>query len=119
MNSEAIATTILFCSLIGIGVVVFRKIPMISKLPEVPAEFNLKKILLKIREKIKIFNPFRYFLDKIFLQKILSKIRILTLKIENKTAGWLQKLREHSLKEKIEKNDNYWEKLKKSTNKKR
>lgn len=113
MKSEMIAIFILLGSLVGMGAVIFRKIPMISELPEVPAEFNLKEILLKIKEKIKTFHPFKYFYGEIFLQKILSKVRILTLKAESKTANWLQKLREKSQKKKIEENDNYWEELKK------
>lgn len=112
---ELIAITILVGSCLGMAVVIFRKIPMISELPEVPIEFNLKKSLLKLKEKIKILHPFKYLSDKTFLQKILSKVRILTLRAENKTSMWLQKLREKSQKKKIEENDNYWEKLKEST----
>jgi len=117
MNNEIIATTILVGSLLGIGIVILRKIPVLVELPKTPAEFNLKENLLKLKEKISTLHPFKYFSDKIFLQKILSKIRILTLKTENKTDNWLQKLREKSQKKKFEENDNYWEEVKKSTNK--
>lgn len=118
MNFEIIATFILFGSLIGMGVVIFRKISMISELPEVPVEFNLKRSLLKLKEEIKIFQPFKCLSDKIFLQKILSKVRILTLRAENKIGSWLRKLREKSQKKKIEENDNYWQELKKTKNEK-
>ena len=112
---ELIATIILVGSLLGIAVILFRKIPALAELPEVSAEsFNWKKPILKLKEKTKTLNPFKSFSSEIFLQKILSKIRILTLRTENKTATYLQKLRERAQKKKIEENDNYWEKIKKS-----
>jgi len=112
---ELISTIILVGSLLGIAVILFRKIPALAELPEVSAEsFNWKKPILKLKEKAKTLNPFKSFSSEIFLQKILSKIRILTLRTENKTATYLQKLRERAQKKKIEENDNYWEKIKKS-----
>ena len=110
---ELIAQIILVSSLIGMGVIIFRKISQISELPEIPNKFDLKKNLLKLKEKIKILNPFKNFSPEIFLQKILSKIRTLTLKVENKITNWLQKLREKSLKRKNLENDKYWEEVKK------
>jgi predicted nucleic acid-binding Zn-ribbon protein len=49
-----------------------------------------------------------------FLQKLLSRIRVMTLKLENKTGNYLTKLREQE-KQKIEEasGDNYWNDLKK------
>lgn len=114
---ELIATIILVGSLLGMAVILFRKIPALAELPEVSAErFNWKGTFLGLKEKLKILNPFKSFSSEIFLQKILSKIRILTLRTENKTANWLQKLREKALKKKNLENDNYWEELKKPTN---
>ena len=115
--AEIFATIILFGSLVGMGVILFRKIPLLVELPEIPARFNFKRTLLKLKEKIKIFNPLKYFFSEIFLQKILSKIRIITLKFESKIATYLQKLREKSQKKKTKENDNYWQELKKSTKK--
>lgn len=115
MSYELIAKIILVFSLIGIGVIIFRKIPVLVKLPETPIEFDIKAKILKIKEKIKNWKYFPKFSFEIYLQKILSKIRILTLKIENKTDNLLQKLREKTKKKKIAKNDNYWEEIKKST----
>lgn len=113
--AEVIAQIVLIGSLIGMGVILFRKIPQIAELPETPAEFNLKENLLKLKEKIKIFRYFRLPPYEILLQKVLSKVRILSLKTDNKTSSWLQKLREKSQKKKFNENDNYWEELKKST----
>ena len=116
MNFELVAVIILFASLSGMGVIVFRKIPVLVGLPEIPAAgINWDGIFRKLKEKIKILNPFKSFSHEFFLQKILSKIRILSLKSENKTGNWLQKLREKSQKNKFQENDNYWEEIKKST----
>ncbi|PIV64895.1 MAG: hypothetical protein COS09_02445 [Candidatus Nealsonbacteria bacterium CG01_land_8_20_14_3_00_12] len=118
MSYEIIALIIFFGSLIGIGVIVFRKIPVLVELPEILPQKEERKLFLKLKEKIKILNPLKSFSYEIFLQQILSKIRILSLKSENKIGGWLQKLRERTQKKKIEENDNYWEEIKKSTKEK-
>ena len=110
--AELIATIILFGGLVGMGVILFRKIPVLAQLPEVPTSFGFKIKIQRIAEKIKNSKYFKTPLFEILLQKVLSKVRILTLKIENKTGSLLQKLREKSQKKK--ENDQYWRKLKKS-----
>jgi len=114
---ELIATIILVFSFLGIGTIVFRKIPVLLTLPEISTE--RESLISKLREKIKKFNPFRNFSYEIFLQKILTKIRILSLKADNKTFNWLQKLREKYQKKKIKEKDNYWEEIKKEIKKPR
>ena len=109
-----IVTIILFCSFVGMGVILFRKIPVLAELPEVPGGFSLKIKILEIKEKIKNSKYFRLPSSEIFLQRVLSKIKILTLKIEKKTSFWLQRSRDKSKKKK--ENDKYWQKLKKSIN---
>ncbi len=117
MNFELVAIIILFGSFLGMGAIISRKIPVLVELPEVPARDNWKDTLSKLKEKIKTLNPFKSFSYEIFLQKLLSKVRILSLKTDNKTFNWLQKLRERSLKKKNLENDNYWQEIKKSTKK--
>ncbi len=118
MNSELIAGIILFGSLLGMGAIILRKIPVLVELPEIPAvRINWRSIFLKLKEKIKNTSFLKSFSHEVFLQKILSKIRILSLKSENKTGSWLQRLREKSKKNKFQENDNYWEEIKKSTKK--
>lgn len=111
MNFEFLAQIVLICSLMGMIILIFRKIPALVELPGV---FPQRKDLigLRIKEKIKQLNPFKNFSYEIFLQKLLSKVRILTLKTENKTFSWLQKLREKTQKKKLE--DHYWEEIKKN-----
>jgi len=118
MSYELIAIIILVGSLVGMAVIIFRKIPILAELSEIPAaRISLKKGLFKLKEKIKILNPFKSLSSEIFLQKILTKIRIISLKTDNKTFNWLQKLRERTQKKKAEENDNYWEEIKKTTKK--
>jgi len=109
---ELIAIIIFFTSLVAMAMIVFRKIPLLLELPETaPSQFNWKELLTKIKNLL----PFRNFSFEIFLQRVLSKIRILTLRTDNKTSSWLQQLREKSQKKKFGENDNYWKKVKKST----
>jgi hypothetical protein len=112
---ELIATIILFGSLAGMGIIIFRKIPVLVQLTEVLPE-KRESMGLKLKEGIKNFNPLKNFSYEVFLQKILSKIRILSLRTENKTYNWLKRLR---MRAKIRKNldADYWEEIRKSTKK--
>ena len=99
---EIIAIVILIISIFGIGIIIYRKIPTLRELPE-PFEKSAKNknsFFLKIKEKIKNL----LISNEKYLQKILSKIRILILKIDNKTFGWLQELRKRSQKRGDKKN---------------
>lgn len=120
MEYELIAKIIFFGSLIGIGVIIFRKAPVLVELPDqkpLTTPTAAVSWYKNLAEKVKILNPFKSFSYEVFLQKILSKIRILSLKADSKTFNWLQKLRERAQKKKTEENDNYWEEIKKSTKK--
>lgn len=109
---ELIALIILIFSLVGMGIILFRKIPLLLELPEtLPSQFSWRNLLLKIKNS----TILKGFSIETLLQKILSKIRILTLKTDSKTSSLLQKLRERSQKKKFSENDNYWKEIKKST----
>ena len=112
---EPISKIILLSSFIGIVVILLRKIPVLVKLPEVPREIP-EPIGLKIKNRIKNLPGARSFNYELYLQKVLSKIRILTLKTENKTGSWLEKLRQKTNQKNSQKNDHYWEELKKAKN---
>jgi len=108
---ELIVLIIFIVSLSITLIIVFRKIPQILALPETsPSYFNWRDIL----KKIKIFNPFKGLSFEMILQKILSRVRVLSLKTENKSYNWLKRLR---MKAKIRKNldANYWKEIEKST----
>lgn len=110
--ANLIALIILFSSFLGIVTIVFRKIPILLTFPETEIE-KKEGLVLKLKKEIKRLNPFKDFSFEIFLQKSLLKIRILVLKIDNKTFSWLQKLREKYQRKKIKEDDNYWKKIKK------
>ncbi len=111
---ELIAIIILGSSLIGIGATVFRKIPILLNLPETTTIERKESLILRLKSRIGNISIFRNFSYELFLQKILTKIRILILRTENMTFLWLQKLRENNKKRTLERTDKYWEKLKKA-----
>jgi len=92
---------ILLISFIGIGVMLYTKVPVLVKL-----EIKEKSSLNQRRRILKFFSLNR------FLHKILSKFKVLTLRTENKTSTLLTKLRQKSIKEKTKFSDDYWKKLK-------
>jgi len=116
MSYESIAIIILAVSFLGMMVIIFRKIPALVELPVLPQK-KACPLFSKLKEKIRVIHPFKSLSSEIFLQKILTKIRIISLKTDNKTFNWLQKLRERTRKKKIGENDNYWEEIKKTTKK--
>jgi hypothetical protein len=109
---ELIAVIILMGSIFGMAIILFRKIPLIKKLPETAGGLSFETKISKIKGKIKKIKYSESPSFEILLQKVLSKIRILSLKTEKKTSSWLQRLREKSIKKK--ENDKYWQKLKTS-----
>lgn len=118
---EIAALIILIVSFLGMLVIFVRKIPTLVALPT-EDRTSKDSLFLKLRDRFWVTrnsHPFKSFSFEIFLQKILSRARILILKIERKIADCLQKMREKSKKEKGIGNDNYWTELKNSTNKKR
>ncbi len=81
-------------------------------MPQVSEGQKKESSLSKLKERFKNLPLIRDIFSGILLQKTLSKIRVLTLKIESKIAAWLQKLRMKSKTEKDKKKDNYWTEVK-------
>ncbi|MBM3251045.1 MAG: hypothetical protein FJZ07_02320 [Candidatus Nealsonbacteria bacterium] len=108
---EIFVLTILFCSLLGIGVIIIKKIPALVNLA--PEKVEKPKILNRMKAQIKNNKALNSFSGEILLQKLLSKIRVLTLKTENKTGIWLMELRQRALEKKNKFSCDYWEKVKK------
>jgi hypothetical protein len=109
------AFIIFFSSGIGLGSIILRKIPVLNSLPEFAFQVKEPELISKLRMKIKEVRFFKSFSYEIFLQKILTRIRILSLKTDNKTFSLLQRLREKTQKKKERENDNYWEEIQKAT----
>jgi len=110
---ELIAKIILSGSLIGIGAIIFRKIPLLAQLSEeeVQEPFFIPNPLDLVKD---VGGRIKGFHLNLFLQKILSKIKIITLIIERKTEDKLRRLREESKRKREIMHDNYWEELKKA-----
>jgi len=112
---ELIAAIILFIGLIGMGVIIIKKIPVLCELSiqEVKKPEGLRKLILrKLKSKIRDNGTLESFSTELLLQRILSRIRVLTLKTDKKTGVWLTKLHKRSLKKKNKFSDDYWQKLK-------
>ena len=112
---EIIATTILVTSLIGIGIILVSKIPVLIKLPKVDSDGFFEIFLKNLKDRVGN-HPFKSSSFEAFLQKPLSRLRVLTLKIENKISGLLQELREKSKTKKKREDDNYWKEVGESVN---
>ena len=106
---ELIVTIILFIGFIGMGVILFRRIPVLAEL-SLP-EIKKPGVLEKLREKIKNNGTLKPISGELLLQRILSKIRILTLRTDKKTNTWLKKLQQRSLKKKSKFSNDYWKKI--------
>lgn len=114
-----IATIIFFSSLIGMGIIVFPKIPLLVELPKKARGRKKAGFVSVLKKRIGQISFFKNFSYELFLQKLLSKIRILSLRIENRTSDSLQKLREKQKIKKIGESDNYWKNIQKSTKKRK
>ena len=109
--AELIALIILAFGICGMSVILLRKIPVLVALPKTTKKPG-ENFLPLLKNKIGNSSFVKSLSVEIFLQKILSKIRILTLKAESKIAFWLQRLRERSLQRTKNFHDGYWIKLK-------
>jgi len=109
---ELIAIIIFLGSVFGIVVILMRKIPVLAEMPQVAEGQRKESFTSKIKTGFKNFPIIRDIYSGILLQKTLSKIRVLTLKLESKTAAWLQKIRVKSQTEKDKAKDNYWTEVK-------
>lgn len=119
MNFSLAFQLLLILSSLSILSLVFKKLPVLAGLsPVAERGFNLRPVLSKIWEKVKTLPFLKNFSFEMFLQKVLSKIRVLTMKTEHKTFTWLSQLRKRAQKNHEKKDDNYWEELKKIKDKK-
>jgi len=118
MNFDIIYLIILIVSFSGLSFLIFKKIPVLREMPEPEAIFLKKDLKKKIREKTKEVIKERSNSLEAILHKLLSKIRILSLKTDKKMSDWIIKLRERSV-ERTKDFDNYWKEIKASVKKKK
>ena len=104
--AELISLSIFFISAVGIFVIVLRKAPVLSRMPA--ERINREKIISAIK-----YKAMKDFSVELFLQKFLSKSRVVVLKVENKIGHWLNRLRQKDIERKNSFTEDYWTKLKK------
>jgi hypothetical protein len=118
LTFEIIFLIVSLSSTAGLVILFAKKIRQLDGLPKTTPAFEKRgdlwrAVWTKVKEKLAKLPFLRNFSLEISLQKILSKTRVLTLKLENKMAGWLEILRKKSQ----EKNrapgedDHYWQEL--------
>ncbi|MBU2539839.1 hypothetical protein KJ786_01625 [Patescibacteria group bacterium] len=98
-----IASIILFLSLIGIGIILWKKIPVLIQMPEVHEGVQRENIVGLFKKKVKSIS-----FDKLIFLKTLSKTRVFILKIEKFIDNHLQKTRKKIVKkqEEVKKEEN-------------
>lgn len=121
MKFESILQIILLGSSIGLGGIIFSKIPLVRSLPEKFSRSSEKKqnFVLRLKTGVKKLNPFNGLSYEVFLEKVLISIRTISLNMENKTSGLIKELKQNVEQRKAREKDNYWEKIKKSTRNKK
>ena len=93
---QLIAFIIFIVSLSGIVFILYRKIPALLQLPQNGhSGFKKPEFFVRIENKVKD-GHFHFFQKQILLHKVLSKFRILALKIEAKIDGLLQGIRKNA-----------------------
>ncbi|MEA3296043.1 MAG: hypothetical protein U9Q27_02820 [Patescibacteria group bacterium] len=123
---ELIASIIFLISILGTGIILFRKIPVLVDLPILGQE--QKSLFERAKIEIEELNlPARISLRKA-LKIFFKEFHILIFKIENKAGHCLEKMKKNSnQKNQTQKamsqsnrlnNNNYWEEIKKHKEKK-
>jgi len=113
---ELIATIVFGLSVLGITFIILKKIPVLASLNL--DDLKQEDVLSAIKSKLQNNKHLRPISREVLLQKILSKIRVFTLKIEEKTSARLKSLRQKSLqKKKSNFSEDYWEKLRENKDK--
>ncbi|MFA5086440.1 MAG: hypothetical protein WC468_02545 [Candidatus Paceibacterota bacterium] len=115
MSFDFIALIVLVLSFFGLTALVLRKVPEVKAMPE--PEIFKKELRKKIKDKTKEVLKERSNTLESLLHKLLSRIRILSLKVDKKVSDWIVKLRTRSV-ERTKGIDTYWKEIKASVKKK-
>lgn len=108
---ELIVLIILLVGFLGMAIMITKKASTLAELPQI-SKGTLKELILQFKEKVKNSDTIKGFSSEIFPQKVLSKIRVLSLKIDNKTSNLLQKLRERNKNKKVKEiKDDHWKEI--------
>jgi len=96
---------------------IFVKMPVLSGLPETIEVKDGEKLIEKVKKQIKETNPLKEVKYEHLLGQVLKRVRILFLKTDDKIFNWSQRLKENSQKKKIQEDGDYWDRIRKGTNK--
>lgn len=118
MSFDLISLIVLVLSFSGLAALALRKVPELKEMPEPEMVFFKKELRKKIKDKTKEVLKERSNILESFLHKLLSRIRILSLKVDKKVSDWIVKLRTRSV-ERTKGLDTYWKEIKASVNKKK
>ena len=98
---QLIVFIIFLLSVLGIAFILYKKIPVLVELPQNGHHgLNKPKFVLKIEKRVESYY-LRFFKKKIPLHRLLSKIRVLVLKIETQIYNLL-----HGIRKKAQEIDN-------------
>lgn len=117
MSFDLIALIVLVLSFSGLAILVSRKVPELKAMPEPEVVFLKKELRKKIKDKTKEVLKERSNSLESFLHKLLSKVRILSLKVDKKVSDWIVRLRRRSV-DRTKGIDTYWKEIKASVKKK-
>jgi len=113
---EVIAKVVLGGSLIGMGTILARKIPLLSEIPEEEIEkFDWRIYLLNLLNRFKKVKTFSF---GVFSKQILPRVKVLKSAAEEEIDVKVKKLKEETKEKGGGDADNYWEELKKVKNQK-
>jgi len=109
--TELILFLILIVSLIGMIFIAFSKISLLKKVEVI--EKDEDNFFSKIKEKTdQNLERLKSNSWDTFLQKIISKIKIFSLRIERRCSNYLEVMRQRTRKKK--ENEKYWDKVKRT-----
>jgi len=89
---ELIILIIFICSIGGILFILARKVPVLNSLPQ-NGTTGIRKHQVVLEAENKVKNILIYFEKQIFFHKILSWIKVMTLKIETRVDMMLHRIR--------------------------
>ncbi len=112
------ALAIFFVSFAGLFFVIGKKIPLLLTFPS-NGGLGIADLKKRVKERLQGFHLVKLVSSpEIFLQTLLSKVRVYALRLETKMSDWLIRLRKKSQQEKSQEEtkkfaSNFWDKLKK------
>jgi hypothetical protein len=113
MKAEIFSFSITFLSFLGILGIFLKNYQKLVALPEKKVELSFWKFYEKIKNRVKELKFFQRTFWETYLEKSLTKMRILILKVENFLYQKAQKLKEKKKEEKEIPKISFWKKIRK------